>query len=517
MTMPAQTRDSALLTQLFFSMNFATLEQQLVDFGPTGYYMLEAFLLQLLLLEAKANQQELIIGGHATAAYYDAYAENGFGEIRRPLAIEISFSGGAAKLESLLGRYLQHRKNHDEALLVISMRTLSPAARKLFDTARKSDLLYLWEPNEIQTLIDKHSAEAEELSRKLFSSRLQMVVSRAPEDWKEKRKNIIADVASQFKNGRFSLFLGAGVSSSAGIPDWNTLLNSLFVSMLTSDGLTDGSSDDEHIRSIVKRLREVDGPSALMLARYIRRGLTSGSDEERGTFVQAVTAQLYSLRDQRFALRSTLIRAIAALCTPTRTGAKVQSVLTYNFDDLIERELVERSVRFKSIFEEMDSANQEELPIYHVHGFLPEDRAKYQNLERSTLVFSEEGYHKIYSEPYHWSNLIQLSNLRDTTCLMVGLSLTDPNLRRLLEIASKSAETPRHFAFLRRLDFEKFSSIGEKSVVRAPAAMVKQFLDRHHNLNEEVLRELGVNVIWFEDYEEIPKILLELCNLPGVH
>jgi len=231
---------------------------------------------------------------------------------------------------------------------------------------------------------------------------------------------------------------------------------------------------------------------------------------DRNEFILSVTKQLYGLRDHRFALSSPLIKAIASLCTPSRTGAKVKSVLTYNFDDLLERELESSGLTFRSIFEEIDLAGPDELPVYHVHGFLPEDRSKYPNIDKATLVFSEEGYHQIYGEAYHWSNLIQLNSLKETACLMVGLSLTDPNLRRLLEIATKSIDKPKHFAFLKRVGYDHFAKVHGKPLVRAPATIVRTFLDRHHNLNEEVMKELGVNIIWYEEYEEIPKLLAKV-------
>lgn len=200
------------------------------------------------------------------------------------------------------------------------------------------------------------------------------------------------------------------------------------------------------------------------------------------------------------------------LCAPSRTGAKVAAILTYNFDDLIERELSARNLAHKSIFEDVDLARPEELPVYHVHGFLPESRDEYPNIHKSTLVFSEEGYHQIYRDAYHWSNLVQLSSLRETCCLMIGLSLTDPNLRRLLEIAAKSNDKPKHFAFLRRVSFDEFMKVDGKNVVSASKTMVEKFLDRHHKLNEQVLLELGVNLVWYENHDEIPALLKEVIR-----
>lgn len=489
-------------------MNLASLEERLADYGSRGYFMLEAFVLQLLKVEAASNNQIVRTDKRSPHLSMDAYAPKGLGQIQRPLSIEVTRTLSLRKLEMILKAHSRYRRSEEEGLLIVALREMAKESDyvKLL-TREVPGHVIIWGETELQELIEKHSNEANNLANKLFSLRLKMAVSRNPEDWKEKRNQVVFEVNESYRSGRFSLLLGAGVSSSAGLPDWDTLLNSLFVSMLTDEDLSDKSSANEHVASIVKRLRQIDGPSALMLARYIRKGLSAGSEKEQVEFIQAVTTRLYSLRKKQFSLSSPLIKEISSLCTPTRMGAKVRSVITYNFDDLMERELETRGLAIRSIFEEVELAAPEELPIYHVHGFLPEDRTSYSNLDRSTLVFSEEGYHQIYSEAYHWSNLVQLASLKETTCLMVGLSLTDPNLRRLLEIAAKSTDRPKHFAFMQRVNFEKFTKDDGKNVVRAPIGVSKRFLERHHSLNEEVMRELGVNVIWYETYDEIPKIL----------
>ncbi|HDK9808218.1 TPA: SIR2 family protein, partial [Klebsiella pneumoniae] len=133
-----------------------------------------------------------------------------------------------------------------------------------------------------------------------------------------------------------------------------------------------------------------------------------------------------------------------------------KSVITYNFDDLLERQLISNSILHRCIYTNNESFDPDELPVYHVHGFLPENRKLYDGLDKSTLVFSEEGYHHIYSDSYHWSNLVQLNSFRENSCLMVGLSMTDPNLRRLLDISSKNIERSKHFTFMKRISSNEF-------------------------------------------------------------
>ena len=71
------------------------------------------------------------------------------------------------------------------------------------------------------------------------------------------------------------------------------------------------------------------------------------------------------------------------------------------------------------------------MPIYHVHGFLP----KSGEVDDAILVFSEQSYHSQFIDPYSWSNIIQLTTYLSNICLFIGLSLSDPNLRRLLDIS----------------------------------------------------------------------------------
>lgn len=485
--------------------------------GPKSYYSFETFIQHLFKHHIESQEKRFLISNEPSM-FGDAIAPDGFDSFEGATVIEIKFNLATGSIRRFLDKlsnqflneYIEHKFSN---LLVISAK---PIPEKVIDRFHeelsRNNLPFkvtFWGPSELNKIVAKNRKIVNKIANNLFALRLSSAISKPIRDWKQEREEIIDNLKLCYKKGQFSLFLGAGISSSAGMPDWNTLLNSLFVTYLTQEFDGDTAIGEQDIGELVQRLNSIDEPSALMAARYLRKGL-SKRDGEAKLFIEAVTKNLYKLRNSEFKMDSDLIRSIAAMCLPRRTGAKVKSVVTYNFDDLIERQLSNNAIHHRCIYTDNESYDPDELPIYHVHGFLPEERKLFDGLDNSTLVFSEEGYHQIYSDSYHWSNLVQLNSFRENTCLMVGLSMTDPNLRRLLEISSKNIERSKHFAFMKRLSSKEFCFEKEKgrSIPKIEnIESAEKFLDRHHTLNEELMKELGVTIIWYESYEEIPDII----------
>jgi len=483
--------------------------------GSRSYYTFETFILNLLKVHQEKTNRDFVY--HPRKMGFDAFAPQGIDDIVGPTQIEIKFNLDRFPSRRLVDQIVQiHARipnlEQFDNLVIVSPSFVSNTARirikDQFETTRLKFKLIIWGPEEINKIVYKNRKEANEIANNLFSLRIESAVVQKTKDWKTERKEKIEHIRKLYKRGLFSFFLGAGVSSSAGMPDWNTLLNSLFVTYLTNEFDHETKIDDSDIQQIVARLNEIDEPSALMAARYLRKGLDNNGKKSE-EFTKAISENLYKLRNTKKQRDSALIKSIVEMCMPLRTGAKVKSVITYNFDDLVEQQLTVKSIQHHSIYSDNDFIHPDELPVYHVHGFMPENSKKYEGLEKSTLVFSEEGYHLIYSDAYHWSNLVQLSNLRENNCLMVGLSMTDPNLRRLLDIASRNSDKTRHFAFMKRLTVDSFIEKDDKQVIKDKEGAQK-FLDRHHNLNEEIMRELGVSVIWCSSYDEIPKLLRDI-------
>ena len=323
-------------------------------------------------------------------------------------------------------------------------------------------------------------------------------------DWKDLRNEIIDEAVNVVSQGNNVLFLGAGVSRSAGMPTWQELLKGLMgeVKMLKGDSLKAFTELDSHI------YKEC-GDSNLIMARYLETAIQLSG--KKTDFTQLIQKHLYS--DEH---TSDLLTDLALIIKVR----KVDEVITYNFDDILEQELVKNglkeTVHFTPIARDAEVSDHNNLPIYHVHGIIPE-----HGEVTDKVVFSEDVYHERYRNSYHWSNIEQLHALTRKHCFFVGLSMQDPNLRRLLDISRKmnATDKPSHYAFLPRTKQENYC-LNEKSChyVHVSQSLIdkkkqKDIYDINYTVLENIYRQLGVNVIWYESYDEIPELLEKVFDV----
>ena len=222
----------------------------------------------------------------------------------------------------------------------------------------------------------------------------------------------IESLAHAYKEGTLSLVCGAGVSQSAGIPGWNDLLAQTL--KIVIEKFPDKLSD--HFSSIsMPDFIEQSGLSTIIIGRILKEKL---GDE----FIKSIKRVLYNQNPSS----SNLISAIGDLASPQRDTSHLNSIITYNFDDLLEQEFMKRNIKFKIVVHESDRAKKKEIPIFHVHGFLPRDE-KVKLPE--DIILSEDAYHKQIIDSFSWSNLVQINEFSQNTCLFIGISLSDPNMR----------------------------------------------------------------------------------------
>lgn len=287
--------------------------------------------------------------------------------------------------------------------------------------------------------------------------------------WEEIREERLKKAINDFNRYDSVIFAGAGVSASAKIPDWNSLLRSLL-----ADGTIITSNDFDRV------FKSMDN-SNLLTARYIERSLNA----DKKTIVEKIRQLLYP---NDVFQESCLITTICELIIRQKN---LRSVITYNYDTLIEDCLKTKGKTCFSVYKNSrDESNS--FPVYHVHGIV---FRKNDNELPEDIVLTEKDYHRVYSEVFDWSNVEQLHALTRCTCFFIGLSLNDPNLRRLLEIAKRdTSKSVKHYVFMER-----------KSAYDELEKAEKDFQTR-----EDMFADLGLNVIWYkgnDEHKELPMLL----------
>lgn len=299
--------------------------------------------------------------------------------------------------------------------------------------------------------------------------------------------------AGEFSNGNVTLVLGAGVSASASLPDWSSLLKGLL-----RDANQQPLSEEDYPAICTAAYR-----SSIITARYLLAPLASQDDK----IVNLLHDELYKDYQGK---SSDLIRTIADMCNVRRDGSNrnVRSIITLNYDDLIEEELKKRKIPYQSVFN--DGKYGSELPVIHVHGII-----KHENPEPVVPVLSEESYHNLYRRGNSWANIELLHAFYRHTCIFIGLSMSDPNIRRLLENAQEESSNHeiRHYAILpwRQLTDYNWDSHEPHKYYQKNPNKEEAFKRRQ----EEVFGKLGVRVIWYDDgkFDQIPAILRKIASL----
>jgi hypothetical protein len=203
---------------------------------------------------------------------------------------------------------------------------------------------------------------------------------------------------------------------------------------------------------------------------------------------------------------SPLLDAIVALARAERDVKGVQAIINYNYDSLVDDTLARENVRCITVTSGRDKVPPGALPCYHVHRVLRfEDFVKVGAFRKPSIgnfVFSEDEYHSEYSDPYKWSNMTQISLLGRFSGLFVGLSMEDPNIRRLIDVTHRQYPEISNYAVLVR----------KKSLSRCPDSNQTLLRNLFEGVETSSFGKIGVKVIWVDRYEDIPPLLRSICT-----
>jgi hypothetical protein len=247
------------------------------------------------------------------------------------------------------------------------------------------------------------------------------------------------------------LVLGSGASASVGIPIWRDFLIRLCGTFFChwdfqiQQGATDAKrpprnlsiaftedyfwSDD--IKAFSKTFAKND---PLLVAQQIKNCIRPM--DWRYLLHKALYPDADG--DPSWMQSSQLLKSLAHLC---KLNHGVKLILNYNYDNSMEIHLARENVRYCSVWRESTGV-EGCVPIYYPHGYLPLGGGPNCN-----VILSEGDYFQESINPYSWANMVQTKAFSNYPCVFIGVSMTDPNLRRLLRISSQTSPM-RHFCFL---------------------------------------------------------------------
>lgn len=293
--------------------------------------------------------------------------------------------------------------------------------------------------------------------------------------WRKINKPSIEVLRERWKARRLTLILGAGVSVSSGLPTWAELLKDLIASYVERTYAGSLSTDAlGKVREVLAA--EFQYISPIQTAEFIQSRMSSSD------FVNLLKGALYQRSFQHRGPNELLDRVVAL-------SEGLHAIVSFNFDDLLESAFLSSGVEFTAVIDGGDLAMIRGVPIYHPHGYLPRE-----GKGSTSIVFAESQYHTQYAEGFSWTNIVVQRLLLESTCLFVGTSLSDPNLRRMIDLSHRQNGSQRHYYVT--------------LAARHPEVFLREAVSEILQASYEAL---GVVPIWMDAYDEVPDLLSTVC------
>jgi len=157
---------------------------------------------------------------------------------------------------------------------------------------------------------------------------------------------------------------------------------------------------------------------------------------------------------------------------------------------------------YKKVLRSADGISKGLIPIYHCHGSIYPKTSRRVNDSREQLVFLEESYLNIAANMSTWAQTLFLYYAQNTNLLIIGHSLSDPNIRKWL-----------HWSFeLTKKEINNISGVTDISprhiwINKKPEDILVQ------EIQEAGLLHLGVKICWIDEWDQVDQVIRNLLNL----
>jgi hypothetical protein len=294
------------------------------------------------------------------------------------------------------------------------------------------------------------------------------------------RAAAISFLSGALSDGTLALFLGAGASTGADLPQWPELIRRLQKkSGVTGAPISDGARA-ETLQKAADEIRE--------------------KIPDRRTFARAVNDALYEgVELSAKLLQSELLIAIGALLAGSRRGS-VSRVVTLNYDSSLEWYIRLYGLVARVVSRHPTLEGSEDVRIYHPHGFLPHADMKMNPSDFVILGFEDVNL-RLGTPGEPWFELMR-HTFNTSVCLFMGLSFRSFEDRAIAPLIAATKETLRVAEDPRPTGFwlcEQPDPVDPDSTATLDA------------MRKDFLRANVVPIFW-RDPSEVTAFLLGICT-----
>ncbi len=325
------------------------------------------------------------------------------------------------------------------------------------------------------------------------------------------------------KEGQVTLFVGAGVSIPYGLPSWEELITGL---LLSEDGGRFKNFYPNYRAALSSWMARNLDFSPVTLGRVYKYKSEKG---EVSPLSDALQKRLYA-NFEPGNREGTLLCALVDLVQ--EHPGLFPRIVNLNFDDLLVTALQDAGLPAYARYRSND-LRPGEIAVLHPHGFVPRPG---QAVPRQEFVFTEDEYNRLTLEPFHWAATELASQIHSYRAFFVGLSMQDPNLRRILDAAKRKGRPRERRHFLMRRDYSvkhfeietevrELRRLAKRDVERRFDAgdprrdrwvkktddevrrALRRALRQAHEYDRQLFKHLGVNTFWVEEFADMPKVV----------
>lgn len=163
----------------------------------------------------------------------------------------------------------------------------------------------------------------------------------------------------------------------------------------------------------------------------------------------------------------------------------------------------------KAVFDRITRATTERkagrIPYVFCHGLLAIPgvvRLGPRNVSIDKLVFSESEYLQLANSAFSWQSSVFLDTCVSRSVVFIGVSLSDPNMRRWLAWVQRNRSNELKEVFHTSANTTQHYWLNRKPTVESQALWI-----------ESAVAHLGVRLVWLERWESVGDVLASMLHL----